>query len=96
MKKSLWVLLFAVVVLGGSWLARDWASAQGPKEKANLDQKILDPDNWHKAIFNGVEYTIYTGPGTILTKGWAPPQGPAKPALPPPKAAEPKPVAPRF
>jgi hypothetical protein len=93
MKKSLLVLLFAVVVLCGTWLVRNWASAQGLKDKTGLDQKILDPDNWHKAIFNGVEYTIYTGPGQILTKGWAP-QAAAKPA--PSKAAEPKPLAPRF
>jgi len=93
MKKLLVVLLSAVVVLGGTWLVRDWASAQGPKEGIGLDQKILDPDNWHRAIFNGVEYTIYTGPGQILTKGWAP-QAAAKPA--PSKAVEPKPLAPRF
>jgi hypothetical protein len=34
-------------------------------EQIALDKEILKGKHWHTAIFNGVEYTIYTGPGDI-------------------------------
>jgi hypothetical protein len=49
------------------------AQAKEGKEGPVTDQKILQPENWHKAIYNGVEYTIYTGPGQVLATRWAPP-----------------------
>ncbi len=33
------------------------------KEKA---RRIHDAENWDTAIFNGVEYTVYTGPGQVM------------------------------
>ena len=57
------------------------------KDQGNLDQKILQPENWHTAVYSGVEYTIYTGPGQAMMTRWAKPAV-AKPAAE--KPAEPK------
>ncbi len=40
---------------------------------AVTDEQIRDPGNWHRAIFNNWEYTIYTGPGQIQQSRWIPP-----------------------
>ena len=37
------------------------------QESRSLSEEILQPDNWHTAIFNGVKYTIYTGPGEVAS-----------------------------
>jgi len=69
-------------------------------ESASLDQKILQPGNWHTAVFNGVEFTIYTGPGQVLQTRWAaapqatpPAEGTEKPAEKPAAGAAAKPAA---
>ena len=59
------------------------------------DDMVLDPKNWHKAVFNKVEWTIYTGPGTIVFHHWVVPNIPAKPvkaADVAPKTVEPSPI----
>ncbi|MGD0898523.1 MAG: hypothetical protein ABR915_11850 [Thermoguttaceae bacterium] len=124
MKKSLWVLVSAVAVVGGTWLVRDLAVAQpAPEEKTITisqsrfealvqeriaaalakekekvtDQKVLQPENWHRAIFNGMEFAVYTGPGQAIFTRWAPQPGAAGQPAPggakpvAPKATEPKP-----
>jgi hypothetical protein len=53
-------------------------------EKAGLkaavtDEQVREPGNWHRAIFNNWEYTVYTGPGQIQPTRWIPPPQ-AKPA----------------
>ena len=58
-------------------------------DKMTADQKILNPENWHTAIYKGVEYTVYTGPGQALATRWAKPAAEPKPAA---KPAEPKPA----
>ena len=67
----------------------DWAqkriTAALAKEKADTsDQKIVQAENWHTAIFNGVEYTIYTGPGQVMYRRTfsPPPNRPPRPARP--------------
>ncbi len=62
-------------------------------DKMTADQKILNGENWHTAIYKGVEYTVYTGPGQALATRWAKPA--AEPKPPAEKPAEPKPAAPR-
>jgi hypothetical protein len=72
-------------------------------DKLTTDQKTLAPENWHTAIYKGVEYTIYTGPGQALATRWAKPAVEPKPAAEKPAeskpaqskpAATPSPVAP--
>jgi hypothetical protein len=65
-------------------------------DKMTADQKILNPENWHTAIYKGVEYTVYTGPGQALATRWAKPAAEPKPPETPaePKPAEPKPATP--
>jgi hypothetical protein len=58
-------------------------------DKMTADQKILNSENWHTAIYKGVEYTVYTGPGQVLATRWAKPAAEPKP---PEKPAEPKPA----
>lgn len=36
------------------------------EEQRSLDEKILDKESWHNAIFNDVKYVIYTGPGRVV------------------------------
>ena len=72
----------------------DWGekriAAALAKEKADTsDQKIVQPENWHTAIFNGVEYTIYTGPGQVMYRRNLQPA--AKPA---PKTGTSRPLPP--
>jgi len=55
------------------------------EETSTLDQQILDPKNWHTAIFNGVNYTIYTGPGDIAGARWANQSPPTPPKQPTPE-----------
>ncbi len=62
------------------------------EDKVTLDQRILQGQNWHTAVFNGVEYTIYTGPGQVLATRWA--QTPAETASPE-KKPEKSPATPR-
>jgi hypothetical protein len=59
-------------------------------DKTATDQKTLNPENWHTAIYKGVEYTVYTGPGQVLATRWAKPA--AEPKPPPPKPTESKPA----
>ena len=33
---------------------------------------MLNPQNWHKAIFNKMEFVIYTGPGQAMMHHWVP------------------------
>jgi len=36
----------------------------------SIDDKILQPGNWHYVYFRGIEYCVYTGPGQILSTKW--------------------------
>jgi len=42
-------------------------------EKPATDEQVLNPQNWHKAIFNKAEYVIYTGPGQPMFHHWVMP-----------------------
>ena len=52
------------------------------KEKAQpvSDKQILLADNWHTAIYKGVEYTVYTGPGQVMATRLVPPKTQPKPS----------------
>lgn len=60
------------------------------KDGPDLDKKILQPENWHTAVYSGIEYTVYTGPGQVMMARWAKPSPIAKPAAE--KPTEPKPA----
>jgi len=67
------------------------ALAKGDK---GVEQKVMAPESWHTAIFNGVEYTIYTGPGQAMATRWAqsgtkPPAAKPGESTPPAKLPEP-------
>jgi hypothetical protein len=36
------------------------------QEKRSLQERILESQNWHVAIFEGMTYTVYTGPGDVV------------------------------
>jgi len=36
------------------------------KEQRSLSKEVLQGKHWNRAIFDGVEYTIYTGPGDVV------------------------------
>ena len=93
--KNVFVFLIFVVALVGI-IGLTYLNIQAQEKLAVIQQQtapvkttiapdgsdpVLNPDNWHRAIFNGVEHTIYTGPGVIC--GW-------KPAPQPPKKVEKK------
>ncbi len=62
-------------------------------DKTATDKKVVSPENWHTAIYEGVEYTVYTGPGQVLATRWAKPAAEPKPAAKPAaKPAEAKPA----
>ena len=42
-------------------------------EQKTLDQEVLDPKHWHTAIYEGVVYHVYTGPGDAMAVTWAQP-----------------------
>jgi hypothetical protein len=58
-------------------------------DKLTADEKILNSENWHTAVYKGVEYTVYTGPGQVLATRWAKPAAEPKSSE---KPAEPKPT----
>ena len=41
------------------------------EEQKSLDQTILDSKHWHTAIYEGVIYHVYTGPGNAMAVTWA-------------------------
>jgi hypothetical protein len=47
------------------------------RDKPVTDDEVLNPQNWHKAIFNKAEYVIYTGPGQLMFHHWPPEETPA-------------------
>lgn len=36
------------------------------KEERSLHEEVLQGKHWHTANFNGLVYTIYTGPGDVV------------------------------
>ena len=46
------------------------ALAAENKNKPASDEQVLSPQNWHKAIFNKVEFVVYTGPGQAMFHHW--------------------------
>lgn len=56
-----------------------------PEEVQN---QIGDVANWHVVTFNGVEYTIYSGPGQVMQTRWVKSQG-ALPAVSKPTVPKP-------
>ena len=97
MRRSWLVLVGAAALVGGTWLVRDWASAQGPAATGGvMDQKVQDPNNWHRVVYAGMEFTVYTGPGQAMftnrvqvpaakPAGTLPGGAPATPAYPAPR-----------
>ena len=51
-------------------VAADREKTPRDKDKPATDEQVLKPENWHKAIFNKVEYVIYTGPGQAMFHHW--------------------------
>ena len=62
-------------------LLQERIAAALAKEKAQpvSDKQILQADNWHTAIYKGVEYTVYTGPGQVMATRLVPPKTQPKP-----------------
>jgi len=58
-------------------VAAEREKAQRDKDRPATDEQVLNPQNWHKAIFNKVEWVIYTGPGTVLFHHWVESKPPA-------------------
>jgi len=42
-------------------------------DRPATDEQVLNPQNWHKAIFNKAEYVVYTGPGSAMFHHWVEP-----------------------
>jgi hypothetical protein len=88
MKKDLQVFLGVVLVCGILILPVAFAQQVTPtspkivtplptsmtKVPIITDEQVLNPENWHKAIFNKAEFVIYTGPGQLMFHHWVPPQ----------------------
>ena len=53
---------------------------KGRGDKPATDEQVLNPQSWHKAIFNNAEYVIYTGPGTAMFHHWVQKSDAAPPA----------------
>jgi hypothetical protein len=60
-------------------VAAEREKATRGKEKPATDEDVLNPQNWHKAIFNKAEWVVYTGPGTVLFHHWV--ESAAKPPV---------------
>jgi hypothetical protein len=45
------------------------------RDKAATDEQVFNPQNWHKLVFNQMEYVVYTGPGQVMAHHWVPPPG---------------------
>jgi hypothetical protein len=66
---------------------------KAPHDKPATDEQVLNPQNWHKAIFNKIEYVIYTGPGQVMFHHWTesaartPSPKSGNPAAPAPKGS---------
>ncbi len=48
------------------------AADRAGRDKPASDEQVLNPQNWHKAIFNKMEFVIYTGPGQAMMHHWVP------------------------
>jgi len=59
-------------------VAAEREKAQRDKDRPATDKQVLNPQNWHRAIFNKAEWVIYTGPGTVMFHHWV--ESAAKPA----------------
>ena len=57
--------------------------------KPPTDDEIFNPQNWHKVIFNDMEWVVYTGPGTAIMHHWVAPKGAKPAATNPPATAKP-------
>ncbi|MBN2473285.1 MAG: hypothetical protein JXB62_01655 [Pirellulales bacterium] len=42
------------------------------EEQTALDEEVLKAKHWHTAIYDGVVYHVYTGPGKAMAVTWAP------------------------
>ena len=49
------------------------------EERTSLDQEVIKSEHWHTAIYAGVVYHVYTGPGKAMTVSWAPKSQPPTP-----------------
>jgi hypothetical protein len=43
---------------------------KGTHDRSATDEQVLNPQNWHKAIFNKAEWVVYTGPGQAMFHHW--------------------------
>lgn len=60
------------------------------REKPATDEEVLNPLNWHKAIFNQAEYVVYTGPGQLMFHHYVQPASAKPPATKGPASPVPK------
>jgi hypothetical protein len=95
MRKTLLVLVGVVVLIGGTWMVRDWASAQGVAPAAgSMEQEVQNPNNWHRVLYAGMEFTVYTGRGQAMFTNRVPVPA-AKPAATPATPSSTYPSIPR-
>lgn len=50
------------------------------------DEQVLRAENWHRAVFNQMEFVVYTGPGQPMMHHWIQPAKPAASKMLPPKS----------
>jgi hypothetical protein len=46
------------------------AGAADHKDKPVTDEQVLKLENWHRAVFNKMEFVVYTGPGQAMMHHW--------------------------
>ena len=75
--KFFWNILLIIALLVAVWTISISIGSDEPtvdqkaaqmliNDAQALDEAVLNPRHWHVAIFNGVEYTVYTGPGQAV------------------------------
>lgn len=70
MKNLVCLFLFVFLLAGcGTTVVKEPVKPAVSYEE--MQKNIVNPDNWHIAIYNGIEFTIYVGPGQVISQKWA-------------------------
>ncbi len=57
---------------------REKAAQEKPAaDRLVTDDQVLKAENWHRAVFDKMEFVVYTGPGQAMMHHWVPPEKPA-------------------
>ncbi len=51
-------------------LAADREKAPRDRDRPATDEQVLRSENWHRAVFNKMEFVVYTGPGQAMMHHW--------------------------